>query len=65
MDVVVTGRHCEVSDRFRSHVNDKLLRLEKHDWIIRVQVEVENERNPRQARPRRPCGAAPPSPRAR
>ena len=50
MDVVVTGRHCEVSDRFRSHVNDKLLRLEKHDHrIIRVQVEVENERNPRQA----------------
>ncbi len=50
MDVVVTGRHCEVSDRFRNHVNDKLLRLEKHDHrIIRVQVEVENERNPRQA----------------
>ena len=50
MDVVVTGRHCEVSDRFRSHVNDKLVRLEKHDHrIIRVQVEVENERNPRQA----------------
>jgi ribosomal subunit interface protein len=50
MDVVVTGRHCEVSDRFRTHVNDKLLRLEKHDHrIIRVQVEVENERNPRQA----------------
>ena len=49
MDVVVTGRHCEVSDRFRSHVNDKLVRLEKHDHrIIRVQVEVENERNPRQ-----------------
>jgi len=50
MDVVVTGRHCEVSDRFRSHVNDKLARLEKHDHrIIRVQVEVDNERNPRQA----------------
>ena len=50
MDVVVTGRHCEVSDRFRSHVNEKLSRLEKHDHrIIRVQVEVENERNPRLA----------------
>jgi len=50
MDVVVTGRHCEVSDRFRSHVNDKLVKLEKHDHrIIRVQVEVDNERNPRQA----------------
>jgi ribosomal subunit interface protein len=50
MDVVVTGRHCELSDRFRSHVTEKLSRLEKHDHrIIRVQVEVENERNPRQA----------------
>jgi ribosomal subunit interface protein len=50
MDVVVTGRHCEISDRFRNHVSEKLARLEKHDHrIIRVQVEVESERNPRQA----------------
>jgi ribosomal subunit interface protein len=50
MEVVVTGRHCELSDRFRSHVAEKLSRLEKHDHrIMRVQVEVENERNPRQA----------------
>jgi ribosomal subunit interface protein len=50
MEVVVTGRHCELSDRFRSHVEEKLSRLEKHDHrIIRVQVEVENERNPRQS----------------
>jgi ribosomal subunit interface protein len=50
MDVVVTGRHCELSDRFRDHVADKLGRLEKHDHrIMRVQVGVENERNPRQA----------------
>jgi ribosomal subunit interface protein len=49
MDVVVTGRHCEVSERFREHVADKLARLEKHDHrIMRVQVEVEQERNPRQ-----------------
>jgi ribosomal subunit interface protein len=50
MDVVVTGRHCELSERFRDHVAEKLGRLEKHDHrIMRVQVEVENERNPRQA----------------
>jgi ribosomal subunit interface protein len=50
MEVVVTGRHCELSDRFRSHVEEKLSRLEKHDHrIIRVNVEVECERNPRQA----------------
>jgi ribosomal subunit interface protein len=49
MEVVVTGRRCELSDRFRSHVEEKLSRLEKHDHrIIQVQVEVENERNPRQ-----------------
>jgi ribosomal subunit interface protein len=49
MDVVVTGRHIELSERYREHVSDKLARLEKHDHrIIRVQVEVETERNPRQ-----------------
>ena len=49
MEVVVTGRHCEVSDRFREHVSEKLDRLEKHDHrIMRVQVEVELEKNPRQ-----------------
>jgi len=49
MEVVVTGRHCELSERFRSHVAEKLTRLEKHDHrIMRVQVEVECERNPRQ-----------------
>jgi ribosomal subunit interface protein len=50
MEVVVTGRHCELSDRFRSHAEEKLTRLEKHDHrIIRVNVEVECEKNPRQA----------------
>src|SRR3546814_10441452 len=49
MDVVVNARHCEVSDRFRSHVEEKLAKLEKHDHrIMRVLVEVEKERNPRQ-----------------
>src|SRR3982750_3217187 len=49
MDVVVTGRHCEITDRYRSHVEEKLTRLEKHDHrIMRVQVEVDCEANPRQ-----------------
>jgi ribosomal subunit interface protein len=49
MEIVVNARHCEVSDRFRSHVEEKLVRLEKHDHrIIRMAVEVEKERNPRQ-----------------
>lgn len=49
MDVVVTGRHCEISDRFREHAAEKLAKLEKHDHrIMRVHVEVDCEPNPRQ-----------------
>jgi ribosomal subunit interface protein len=49
MDVVVSSRHCEISERFREHVEDKLSRLEKHDHrIIRVDVLLERERNTRQ-----------------
>lgn len=49
MEVVVTGRHCEISDRFREHAAEKLTRLEKHDHrIMRVHVEVDCEPNPRQ-----------------
>ncbi|GAA5150402.1 ribosome-associated translation inhibitor RaiA [Nocardioides marinquilinus] len=49
MDVVVTGRHCEISDSFRGHAAEKLSKLEKHDHrIIRVHVEVDCEPNPRQ-----------------
>jgi ribosomal subunit interface protein len=49
MDVVVTGRHCEISESFRGHATEKLAKLEKHDHrIIRVHVEVDCEPNPRQ-----------------
>ncbi len=48
MEIVVKGRHCEVSDRFRSHVEDKMARLEKFDQrIIRIDVEMTQESNPR------------------
>jgi ribosomal subunit interface protein len=50
MDIVLNSRHCELTDKFRSHVAEKLARLEKHDHrVIRVEVEVDKERNPRQA----------------
>ena len=50
MDIVLNSRQCELTDRFRAHVEEKLARLEKHDHrVIRVEVEVEKERNPRQA----------------
>ena len=49
MEVVITARNCEISDRYREHVSEKLSRLEKHDHrIIRVHVEVDCEPNPRQ-----------------
>ena len=49
MDVVVSSRHCEVSERFREHVEEKLSRLEKHDHrIIRVDVLLEKEARPRE-----------------
>ena len=42
MDIVLNSRHCELTDRFRSHVAEKLARLEKHDHrVIRVEVEVD------------------------
>ncbi|KAJ1684788.1 hypothetical protein LUZ63_020059 [Rhynchospora breviuscula] len=42
MDIVVKGRHCEVSAGFREHVEEKLARLEKHDHrLIRMEVTVE------------------------
>lgn len=49
MEVVVTARNCEISDRYREHAAEKLARLEKHDHrIMRVHVEVDCEANPRQ-----------------
>lgn len=46
MDVVVSGRHCEVPESFREHVLDKITRLEKHDQrLIRIEVKVEKMRN--------------------
>ena len=49
MDVVVSSRHCEVSERFREHVREKLGRLEKHDHrIIRVEVLLVEDKNARQ-----------------
>jgi ribosomal subunit interface protein len=48
VDIVVKGRHCAVTERFRDHVGDKLSRLEKYDdRIIRIDVVLDKERNPR------------------
>jgi ribosomal subunit interface protein len=48
VDVVVKGRHVDVSDRFREHAEEKLSRLEKYDQrLMRAEVQVSQERNPR------------------
>src|SRR5947209_15309165 len=50
MEVIVRGRHITVPARFRQHAAAKLAKLEKLDSkAIRVDVEVSEERNPRQA----------------
>lgn len=50
MDVVVKGRHTEVTDRFRSHAIEKLAKIERFNAkVIRIDVEVSEEHNPRLA----------------
>ena len=50
MDVVVKGRHTEVTDRFRRHAVEKLSKVERfNSRVIRVDVEVSEEHNPRLA----------------
>ena len=50
MDIIVRGRRTDVNDRFRRHVDSKLAKFEKLDSkIIQVDVEVSEERNPRQS----------------
>jgi len=50
MEIIVKGRHITVPPRFRQHAAAKLAKLEKLDQkAIRVDVEVSEERNPRQS----------------
>lgn len=49
-EIVVHGRHIEVSRRFREHVHSKLERIDKFGIPLRrVDVEVSKESNPRLA----------------
>ncbi len=50
MEVIVRGRHITVPARFRQHAAAKLAKLEKLDQkVMRIDVEVSEERNPRQS----------------
>jgi ribosomal subunit interface protein len=48
VDIVVKGRRTEVSERYRTHVREKLARLSKLDGkAFRIDVELCHEANPR------------------
>jgi ribosomal subunit interface protein len=50
VDIVVKGRHTEIAERFRGHVEDKLAKLAKLDGkVTRIDVELCEEHNPRLA----------------
>jgi ribosomal subunit interface protein len=50
VDIVVKGRNVEVPDHYRQHVAEKLEKVERYDGkIIRVDVELAHEKNPRQS----------------
>ena len=50
MDIVVKGRNVEVPDHFRQHVSDKLALPERLGTrVIRLDVELSHEKNPRQS----------------
>ena len=50
MEIVVKGRNVEVPDHYRQHVSEKLDKIERYDGkIIRVDVELSHEKNPRQS----------------
>jgi len=52
MDVLVTGRHCQISDEFRERVVEKMASITKlKDRVIRVevQVSVDTRKRPAQA----------------
>jgi ribosomal subunit interface protein len=50
VDIVVKGRHVEVSDKFRRTAIEKLARLDRFDAkVLRIDVELIEEHNPRLA----------------
>jgi len=50
VEIVVKGRNVEVPDHYRQHVSEKLRKVERYDEkIIRVDVELSHEKNPRQS----------------
>ena len=50
MEIIVVGRHTQVPDRFRTHVENKLAKAEQlAPRAQRIDVEISHESNPRQS----------------
>src|SRR5215211_1328012 len=52
MEIVVRGRNVEVPEHYRTHVEDKIGQLDRFDGklkILRIDVELFHEKNPRQS----------------
>jgi ribosomal subunit interface protein len=50
VNIVIKGRNCEVPERFQESAADKLAKLERYDQkVIKIDVEVTKEPNPRRA----------------
>jgi ribosomal subunit interface protein len=50
MDIVVVGRHAELPEKFRRHVEEKLVKVEQlAPRAQRIDVEITHENNPRLA----------------
>ena len=50
-EIAVTSRNVDVSDHFRLHITQRLVRLERYDSnMIRYDVELDHETNPRQSK---------------
>jgi ribosomal subunit interface protein len=52
MEIVVRGRNVEVPEHYRQHVEDKIGQVDRFDGklkILRVDVELFHEKNPRQS----------------
>lgn len=50
MDIVITGRRLDVPDRFRRQAEEKLEKVSQYvPNVLRVDVELSHERNPRQS----------------
>jgi ribosomal subunit interface protein len=51
VEIVVTGRHVQVSDRFRRHLDEKLAKVPQlMPRVQRLEVVVSHEANPRQSK---------------